>query len=160
VADVAAPARGRTRLAALAAGLLLAACAAPLSLDAPAVAELPAPVPDWVAVRATEADDGRRVELARGGSIAVSLRAPTAAGAGWVVAGTPAGLALTGRYTGPVWPPGAPASALAAGAVWQVFVFQARAPGEGRLRFELRGDEAVAPAPPRAVTLGVSVRRG
>ncbi|MEX0607131.1 MAG: hypothetical protein WD138_03770, partial [Halofilum sp. (in: g-proteobacteria)] len=44
----------RRRRAALGACALLAGCVAPLSLDAPAVSELPAPVPDWITVRATE----------------------------------------------------------------------------------------------------------
>ena len=58
-------AAGRRRLLALLpATWLLGACVAPLSLEGPAVAELPAPVPDWIATRLTEADDGRSVGLA------------------------------------------------------------------------------------------------
>jgi hypothetical protein len=155
--------RGSTLVlaAALLAGAVqLAGCAAPLSLDAPAVAELPAPVPDWITVRATEADDGRRITLARAGSMSVALRAPSGAGTGWIVAGQPAGLALTGRFTGPVWPPGAPASATVPAPIWQVFVFEALAPGEGTLRFELRGTEALGPSRPRSLVLRVTVPPG
>jgi hypothetical protein len=152
--------RWRRRRVALGACALLAGCVAPLSLDAPAVSELPAPVPGWITVRATEADDGRRVELGQGASIAVALRSPTVAGLGWMMRDPPTTLVLTGRYTGPVRPPGAPVSMAAPDAVWQVFVFEARAPGEALLRFELRGAEAVAPAPPRSVTLRVVVPRG
>jgi hypothetical protein len=155
--------RGSTLLlsAALLVGVAqLAGCAAPLSLDAPAVAELPAPVPEWITVRVSEADDGRRIELARAGSMAVALRVPSGAGTGWIVVGQPSGLALTGRFTGPVWPPGAPASATVPAPIWQVFVFEALAPGEGTLRFELRGNEALGSSRARSLTLRVTVPPG
>lgn len=117
---------------------VLVGCAAPVSLDGPPVAELPAPVPDWVAVRAGEADDGRRIELQTGVSVAIALRAPGAAGAGWTVGWMPSHLALTGRSSGPVWPAGAPGAQVATPPVWQVFVFEARAPGEGTVELLLR----------------------
>jgi hypothetical protein len=118
---------------------VLAGCAAPLALDGPAYAELPAPIPEWIAVRATDTDDGRRFELARGASIAIALRAPAAAGLGWLVARTPPMLRQTGRFSGPVWPPEAPASRTSPAPLWQVFVFEAREPGEDTLLLELRG---------------------
>ncbi|RPH43773.1 MAG: hypothetical protein EHM87_12755 [Burkholderiales bacterium] len=127
------------RLAGLAAGLLLAGCVAPISLDGPAVAELPAPVPDWIGLRVSEADDGRRVELPVGDSVAVTLKVPSGAGLGWVLVGQPPTLAQTGRYSGPVWPPDAPGSAVTPRPLWQVFVFEARAPGEGEVVLELDG---------------------
>lgn len=132
----------------------LAACVAPLPLDAPPVVELPPPVPDWVAARATEADDGRRVELAPDASLAVALRAPTAAGIGWREVAVPAGLVLTGRFTGPVWPKGAPSSAVAPPPLWQVFVYEARWGRGGALVLDLAGE---APARPRRLTLHVVV---
>lgn len=146
-------AAGRRRLlASLPATWLLGACVAPLSLEGPAVAELPAPVPDWIATRLTEADDGRSVGLAPGASIALSLRAPAAAGIGWTVTEAPAWLVLTGRFTGPAWPPGAPDSAVAPAPLWQVFVFEARgaAMAPGRLVLELQGGPD-APRPRRIV---------
>ncbi len=135
----------------------LAACVAPLPLDAPPVVELAPPVPDWVAARATEADDGRRVELARGASLAVALRAPTAAGIGWREVAVPAGLVLTGRFAGPVWPRDAPASAVAPPPLWQVFVFEARAGCGGDLVLDLAGETV---ARPRRLTLRVVVVDG
>lgn len=131
----------------------LAGCVAPLSLDGPSVAELPAPVPDWVSVRVTEADDGRRVELARGASIAVALRAPALSGLEWREAATPAGLVRTGVTRGPVWPPDAPASTRAPPPVWQVFVFEAREAVGGELAFELASDGGRV----RRVSIRVSV---
>ncbi len=132
----------------------LAACVAPLPLDAPPVVELPPPVPDWVAARATEADDGRRIELARGASLAVALRAPTAAGIGWREVAVPAGLVRTGRFTGPVWPKDAPSSAVAPAPLWQVFVYEARVGRGGDLVLDLAGDPV---ARPRRLTLRVVV---
>jgi hypothetical protein len=146
-----------TRCAVALVALALAACAAPVPLDAPAVAELPAPIPEWIRARATETDDGRRFVLPVSGSLAVALRAPSAAGLGWVVTESPSGLVATGRFTGPVWPAGAPISRVSPAPVWQVFVFEARAPGAGRLRFELRGGELLKSEPPRSVTLQVDV---
>jgi hypothetical protein len=136
---------------------LLGACAAPLSLEGPAVAELPAPVPDWIATRLTEADDGRSVALGPGAAIAVSLRVQAASGVGWLVTAAPEGLVLTGRFTGPVWPPGATDSAVTPAPLWQVFVFEARAAAiaPGRLVFELRGGPD-APRP-RRVSIGISL---
>jgi hypothetical protein len=151
-AGVAAPRRHALALLAVAP---LAACVAPVSLDAPAVAELSPPVPDWIATRATEADDGRRIELARGASLAVSLRAPTAAGVGWREVAVPAGLVRTGRFTGPVWPKDAPSSLVAPAPLWQVFVFEARDGAGGELALELTGDTA---ARPRRLVLRVDVR--
>jgi hypothetical protein len=116
----------------------LAGCVAPVPLDGPAVSERPAPVPDWIAQRYGQADDGRRVELAPGASLAIALRAPGAAGAGWIVTWMPSHLALVGRSSGPVWPAGAPGAAVATPPVWQVFVVEARAPGEGTVDLELR----------------------
>jgi hypothetical protein len=121
---------------------LLAACAAPIPLDGPSAAELAPPVPDWIVLRLTEADDGRRVELARGGSLAVALRAPASAGIGWTPAATPEVLAMTGRTSGPVWPADAPQSRVAPAPVWQVFVFEARAAGEVTLSFALPAVDA------------------
>lgn len=133
--------RARRRLLMLGttAGALLVACTAPLPLDAPPVSELPAPVPDWIVLRVGEADDGRGVELPVGDSIAVAVRVPAAAGLGWILVGQPPVLAQTGRYSGPVWPPGAPGSAALPTPLWQVFVFEARRIGEGELAFELEG---------------------
>jgi hypothetical protein len=133
----------------------LAACVAPVPFDAPAVAELPPPVPDWIPTRATEADDGRRIELARGTSLAVSLRAPTAAGVGWREVAVPAGLVRTGRFTGPVWPSDAPSSRVAPAPLWQVFVFEAREGAGDELALELAGDTS---ARPRRLVLRVGVR--
>lgn len=149
----------RRALARLAAGALagpaaLAGCVAPIPLDGPGVAELPAPVPDWIGVRATEADDGRRFALARGASIAVALRVPSASGVGWRETEVPAGLVRTGRFSGPVWPPGAPSSPVAPAPVWQVLVFEAREPPGGELVLELVGD---APARPRRLTLRIAI---
>jgi hypothetical protein len=151
----AARAAARRRALALLAVAPLAACVAPVSLDAPAVAELPPPVPDWIPIRATEADDGRRIELARGASLAVSLRAPTAAGVGWREVAMPVGLVRTGRFTGPVWPADAPSSRVAPAPLWQVFVFEARDGSGGELVLELAGDAAVRP---RRLTLRIDVR--
>ena len=131
---------------------MLGGCATPVSLDAPAVAELPPPVPDWIRARAAESDDGRRYELAVGESIAVTLRVPAAAGVSWMPTGVPDHLALTGRTSGPVWPPGAPgASAVAPAPIWQVFVFEARRAGDGVLYFDLGS------GPPRRVVYRVVV---
>jgi hypothetical protein len=131
---------------------LVAGCAAPVPLDAPAVAEQPAPVPDWIPVRLGEADHGRLVTLAPGESVAIALRASSASGEGWVVRDAPASLVPTGRYSRPVWPPGTPASVTGTGPVWQVFVFEAGPPAaERRLAFELRGDVPSADRPPVAV---------
>jgi hypothetical protein len=129
----------RHALAALSilAAVPVAGCVAPIPLDGPAWAELPSPVPDWIAVRATEADDGRRIELARGASLAVSLRVPTAAGIGWRETAVPPGLVRTGRFTGPVWPKEAPSSLVAPAPLWQVFVFEAREGPGGELVLEL-----------------------
>jgi hypothetical protein len=145
------PARRRVLMLGAAVGSLLAACTAPLPLDAPPVAELPAPVPDWIALRVGEADDGRRVELPVGDSIAVTMRVPSAAGLGWVLVGQPPALGQTGRYTGPVWPPGVPGSAALPTPLWQVFVFEARRVGEGELAFELDGSAEAS----RARRLGI-----
>ncbi len=134
----------------------LAGCVEPMPLDVAPVAELPPPVPEWVRARATEADDGRRVELARGESLAVSLRAPTAAGLGWREVAVPVGLVRTGRFTGPVWPKGAPSSAVAPPPLWQVFVFEAREGPGGDLVLELAGESA---ARPRRLTLRVAAPR-
>lgn len=155
-----APGRRRLLAALLPAAWLLGACVAPLSLDGPSVAELPAPVPDWIVTRLTEADDGRSVGLAPGAAIAMSLRAPVAGGLGWLVSEAPAGLVLTGRFTGPVWPPGVTDSAVAPAPLWQVFVFEARgpAPASGRLVLELRGGPD-APRP-RRVAIGISLLPG
>lgn len=133
----------------------LAACVAPIPLDASSVTELPPPVPDWIGTRATEADDGRRVELARGASLAISLRVPTAAGVGWREVAVPAGLVRTGRFTGPVWPSDGPSSRVAPAPLWQVFVFEAREGAGGELALELAGDTA---ARPRRLVLRVVVR--
>lgn len=152
--------RGVLRTAATAAGvaLIAAGCIAPVSLDAPPVSELPPPVPDWIATRVTEADDGRRIALAVGGSFAVSLRVPLGAGIGWTVLERPAGLAMTGRTSGPVWPPGAPASPAVPPPLWQVFVFEARTPVDGPLILELGGTEAGAR--PRRLVLRVAPAAG
>lgn len=131
---------GSAALVALAA--VCAGCATPVPLDAPPTAELPPPVPDWIAIRATEADDRRRIVLDAGASMAVSLRVPTGAGQGWIVVARPDGLEQTGRTSGPVWPPGAPASAAAPPPLWQVFTFEARRAFDGPLELELRGGEA------------------
>jgi len=155
---------GRRRWAGAAGALALAGwlagCAAPVPLPLPPVGpasgELPAPVPEWVIHRLTEADDGRRIELPPGASLAVSLRAPAAAGAGWALVGPPANLALAGRFSGPVWPPDAPAPRLAPPPVWQVFVFEAREPGIGPVAFELLGYGVGAA---RRVRFTVDVRR-
>lgn len=133
----------------------LAACVAPMPLDARATVELPPPVPDWITTRATEADDGRRIELARGASLAVSLRTPTAAGVGWREVATPAGLVRTGRFTGPVWPKDAPSSIVAPAPLWQVFVFEAREGIGGELALELAGDML---ARLRRIVLRIDVR--
>jgi hypothetical protein len=144
--------RRRVLLATSALAVPVAGCVAPVSLDAPAVAEQPAPVPDWIPVRLGEADHGRLVTLAPGESVAVALRAPSASGAGWIVRDAPASLVQTGRYSRPVWPAGAPASVTGPGPVWQVFVFEAGAPAaERRLAFELRGDVPGVDRPPVAV---------
>ncbi len=128
----------------------LGGCAAPVSLDAPAVAELPPPVPEWIRARAAESDDGRRYELAVGESIAFTLRVPAAAGVSWMPTGVPDHLELTGRTSGPVWPPGAPgASAVAPAPIWQVFVFEARRAGDGIVYFDLGS------GPPRRVVYRV-----
>ncbi|MCX7228999.1 MAG: hypothetical protein NTW15_08295 [Burkholderiales bacterium] len=145
--------RRRGLMLGAAAGALLAACTAPLPLDAPPVSELPAPVPDWIALRVGEADDGRRVELPVGDSIAVAVRVPSAAGLGWIVVGQPPVLVQTGRYSAPVWPPGAPGSAALPTPLWQVFVFEARRVGEGELAFELDGAAGAS----RARRLGIRV---
>jgi hypothetical protein len=149
--------RRRRLMALLPAAWLLGACVAPLSLDGTAVAELPAPVPDWIGTRLTEADHGRDVALAPGTAFAVSLRAPAAAGVGWLVTEMPDGLVQTGRFTGPVWPPGTPDSVVSPAPLWQVFVFEARgaAMPPGRLVLELRGGPD-APRP-RRVAIGVSL---
>ena len=132
--------------------VMLGGCATPVPLDAPAVGELPPPVPAWIRDRAAESDDGRRYELAVGESIAVTLRVPAAAGVSWIPAGVPDHLELTGRTSGPVWPPGAPgASAVAPAPIWQVFVFEARRPGDGILYFDLGS------GPPRRVVYRVAV---
>jgi hypothetical protein len=136
----------RRRLLAAVPALALAACAAPIPLDGPVAVELPPPIPDWVPIRLAEADDGRRIELARGASVAVALRAPASAGVGWAPVEVPAGLAITGRTSGPVWPPGAPSSRVAPAPVWQVFVFEARAAGEGVVAFALASPDASARA--------------
>lgn len=154
-------ARTALRRRALAALSILAAaplggCVGPVPLDAPPRAELPPPVPDWIGVRATEADDGRRVELPRGASLAVSLRVPGAAGIGWRERLVPPGLARTGRFTGPVWPKDAPSSAVSPAPIWQVFVFEAREGPGGELVLELNGESA---ARPRRLTLRVDVPR-
>ena len=158
--SVDAPGRApRRRLLAALSGLAaapLAGCVGPIPLDAPPVAELPPPVPEWIVARATEADDGRRVELARGASLAVSLRAPSAAGIGWREVAVPPGLVLTGRFTGPVWPKGAPTSAVLPPPLWQVFVFEAREPGGGDLVLELGGETV---SRPRRLSLRVAVPR-
>lgn len=148
-------ARRRTLLATLVAALapLAAGCTAPIPLDAPPASELPPPVPDWIATRATEADDGRRVALAPGASLAVALRVPAGAGLGWVVVERPDGLEQTGRTSGPTWPPGAPSNPAAPPPLWQVFVFEARRAVDGPLRLELRGPDG--PARPRSVVLRV-----
>jgi hypothetical protein len=131
---------------------LAAGCAAPVPLDAPAIAEQAAPVPDWIPLRLGEADHGRLVTLAPGESVAVALRAPSASGMGWVAREIPESLVQTGRYSRPVWPPGTPASVTGSGPVWQVFVLEARAPAsERRLAFELRGDVPGVGQPPVAV---------
>jgi len=136
----------------LALASLAVGCVAPVPLDAPPVAELLAPVPDWIPTRLTEADHGRLVELGSGTSVAVILRAPSASGAGWIVREAPPSLVATGRYSRPVWPPGTPASVTGAGPVWQVFVFEAGAPAdERRLAFELRGDVPGGGRPATAV---------
>jgi hypothetical protein len=145
----------RVLMLAAGAGATLAACSAPLPLDAPPVAELPAPVPDWIALRVGEADDGRRVELPVGDAIAVAVRVPSAAGLGWILVGQPPVLAQTGRYSGPVWPPGAPGSAALPTPLWQVFVFEARRIGEGELAFELDG--AVGASRARRLAIRVAV---
>jgi hypothetical protein len=144
----------RRRALALLSAVPLAACVQPIPLDGPAAAELPPPVPDWIAVRATEADDGRRIELARGASLAVTLRAPTAAGIGWREVVAPPGLVRTGRFTGPVWPKDAPSSRVAPPPLWQVFVFEAREGSGGDLVLELAGETV---ARPRRLTLRVVV---
>ena len=135
-------------------GMMTGACTAPIALDGPAVAELAAPVPEWIVLRFTEADDGRRIELPVGDSIAVTLRVPSASGQGWVLLGQPPMLAQTGRYSGPVWPPGAPGSAAVPAPLWQVFVFEARRPGEGELVLDLDG--AGLASRPRRLTLRVT----
>jgi hypothetical protein len=137
----------------------LAACAAPVPLPSadPSVGELPAPVPEWITHRVTDTDDGRRIELPLGAALAVSLRAPAAAGAGWVLSRQPANLTLTGRFSGPVWPPEAPAPRLAPPPVWQVFVFEAREPGDSQVAFDLVGSSAAVPS--RRVRFTVGVRR-
>jgi len=152
--------RGRRVALLLSTAWLLGACVAPLSLDGAAVAELPSPVPDWITTRLTEADHGRSVVLAPGSVMAVSLRAPAAAGVGWLLVEAPEGLVLTGRFTGPVWPPGAPDSVVAPAPLWQVFVFEARAAAKapGRLVLELRGGPD-APRPGRVV-IGVALPPG
>jgi hypothetical protein len=145
--------RRRVLMLGAAAGAMLAACTAPVPLDASPVEALPAPVPDWIGLRVGEADDGRRVELPVGDSIAVTVRVPAAAGLGWVLLGQPPGVAQTGRYSGPVWPPGAPGSAALPTPLWQVFVFEARRLGEGELAFELDGAVGAS----RARRLGIRV---
>jgi len=136
----------------------LAGCAAPVPLPplGAGTGELPPPVPEWVGLRVTEADHGRLIGLPTGASLAVSLRAPAAAGTGWVPAPPPAPLALVGRFSGPAWPPDVPAPRLTPPPVWQVFVLEARQPGVGVLAFELPGDGA---AGVRRVRFTVEVRR-
>lgn len=144
-------ARRRSVIAVVCAAALVG-CATPVSLDAPPVSELPPPVPDWIRTRAAEADDGRRFELSVGESLAVSLRVPAAAGVSWVPAMVPGHLELTGRTSGPVWPPGAPGtSAVAPAPIWQVFVFEVRQPGDGILYFDLGS------GPPRRVVYRIVV---
>ena len=147
-----------TRRRALGAAAALAAlgaagCTAPLSLDSPSVAELPAPVPDWITIRAGLEDDGRRYELAPGETIAIALRAPSGAGAGWAVVEAASMLRQTGRTSAPVWPPGAPASRVAPAPLWQVFAFEATRPGEGIVELALAGPDG----PVRRWTIRVSV---
>ncbi|MEI7445799.1 MAG: hypothetical protein WCK28_12990 [Burkholderiales bacterium] len=151
------PARRRALVASAALAVLATGCIAPVPLDAPPVAELPPPVPDWITIRATEADDLRRVALAVGASFAVSLRVPAEAGQGWIVVGQPDGLELTGRWSGPVWPPGAPANPALPPPLWQVFVFEARRAVDGPLVLELRGAETAAR--PRRVSLFLTPAR-
>ena len=145
--------RRRVLMLGAAACAMLVACTAPVPLDASPVEELPAPVPDWIGLRVGEADDGRRVEVPLGASIAVTVRVPAAVGLGWILVGQPAGVAQTGRFSGPVWPPGAPGSAALPTPLWEVFVFEARRVGEGELAFELDGAVGAS----RARRLGIRV---
>jgi hypothetical protein len=147
--------RALAALTALAAAPL-GGCVGPVPLDAPALAELPPPVPDWIGVRATEADDGARVELARGASLAVSLRVPGGAGIGWRERIVPSGLVRTGRFTGPVWPKDAPSSPVTPPPIWQVLVFEAREGPGGDLVLELDGETGTRP---RRLSLRVLVPR-
>lgn len=152
---------GALRAAAIAMSVMvtfaLTACVAPVSLDAPPVAELPAPVPAFVTTRLLEDDRGRRIVLKRGESFAVSLRAPVASGIGWSVTRVPSGLVPTGRFSGPVWPPGAPSSTLAPAPLWQVFVFETVSVGEDELVIELSGPDGDRP---RRFTLRIAVVAG
>ena len=155
---MATPLRGaRRRVLAVAAGALalVAGCATHVPLDAPPVSELPPPVPAWVGVRATEADAGRRIAVRAGESLALVLRVPAAAGVGWVVVEASSGLAATGRLAGPVWPADAPPSPVAPAPVWQVFVFEAREPGPGRVVLEFAGSGAQ----PRRLEFPVGISR-
>ncbi len=97
-------------------------------------------MPDWIATpRPTEADDGRRIELARARSLAVSLRAPTAAGVGWRELAVPAAWCAPGAS-----PPGlAEGRAVErgrAGAAVAGVRIRAREGAGGELVLELAGD--------------------
>lgn len=134
---------------AIAASLMLAACASSEAPSAPTngSSSLSAPTPAGVALVIRGDSDSQNVTAKVGTTIAVELIGVPTAGYMWAPAETPAFLEAAGDYGGPTssaqLEPG-----FAGGNHWEAFLYKVTAKGEGVLRFEQRraweSDEAPA----------------
>lgn len=125
-----APRRQTPRIAAILAGIALGMTTASCSAEWGERPEraIAAPVPDDVARKLGEADDGQVLQAAVGERFSVTL----AHWAEWRVDEIPAFLSHAETLTGPAVDTDAAGSDQ-----WQVLVFEVQAPGEGELRLVL-----------------------
>jgi predicted secreted protein len=152
------------KFAIVAAALVLAACAPVSEKTAPepsrggaSSGSVPAPTPATVAQRLTAADNGRTILAPVGGRFAVELVGVPTAGYVWQVDEKPAFLSdaqeLSGNTTRAQSQPG-----FTGGNHWEVFVFEARAAGSGKLKLAQRRPWETSEPPSQTFTVIVEAR--